>query len=137
MDEPGENEAVTITVRPWWDPRLAIEGHDVLGGYAEQYWLPVLGPAATLAHRSFVRALRDAPEGFDMDRADLARRLGLGRRSGAHGPTARAVDRLCYFGLARDGEVLEVRTHLPSLPPHLHRRLPRDASDRIGESAAG
>ena len=122
-------------VRPWWDPELAVGGFPPGSVYFETYWLPVLGPSATLALRLLSRGLADSPSGYEVDILSLSRRLGLGRSRSRNGPAARAVQRLCHFGLARRTEALEVRTHVPVLPAHLAKRLPvelraghRDAS---------
>ena len=119
-----------LTIRAWWEPELATSGHDPLGPYAETYWLPVLGPAATLSHRVLVRGLRDHPQGYQIRLDDFARGLGLGTAKGRNGPAPWALDRLCYFGLARQRDTLDVRMHVPALAHHLERRLPRSLKER-------
>lgn len=128
----GQRAALVLVVRPWWEPGLAMAGHDPLGPYVESHWLPVLGPSAVCALRWMTRRLRDAPEGFQVPHGDFARSLGLGRRGGTHSPSVRCLERLGYFQLVRPlaapvGFGYEVRTHVPDLPPHLLRRLPRRA----------
>lgn len=123
---------VVLSLSAWWDPHLAVVGHDPRGEYAESHWLPVLGPSALLALRWASRALRTHPQGLDVNHRDFARALGLGARTGPDAPSVRCLDRLCYFGLARHGpdtsaaRSLAVRTHVPDLPEHLHKRLPRE-----------
>lgn len=131
--------APTLSVVPWWDPHLAIVGHDPLGEYAETHWLPVLGPSALLALRWISRELHRNPAGVVVRHRDFAKALGLGARLGSDAPSVRCLDRLCYFELARaDPEAkawrgLAVRTHVPTLPQHLHKRLPsRIRSDTGG-----
>lgn len=128
----------TLSIRPWWEPALAVHGHDPLDPYAETHWLPVLGPSAMCALRWATRRLRSAPQGFETDLREFARCLGLGRRLGANSPARRCLERLCYFHLGRirhcgtgdpgdNPPVLAyaVRTHLPEVPGHLQRKLPR------------
>lgn len=125
----GDETTQTLQVRPWWDPELAVAGFPPNSLYFETYWLPILGPASTLALRELSRGLVEEPGGYEIDPVWLARRLGVGRSRSANGPVARAIDRLCYFGLVRTDTVanaLEVRTHAPVLPRHLFRHLPPD-----------
>jgi len=53
----GDDTAQMLKIRPWWDPQLAVGGHPPRSLYFETYWLPVLGPAATLALRDLTRRL--------------------------------------------------------------------------------
>jgi hypothetical protein len=125
----GDETTQMLQVHPWWDPELAVGGFPPNSLYFETYWLPILGPAATLALRELCRGLGEEPGGYEIDPVWLARRLGVGRSRSANGPVARAIDRLCRFGLARiqtGTGVLEVRTHAPVLPRHLFGRLPPD-----------
>lgn len=115
-----------IHAMPWWEPELALSGHSPLDVYTETYWTPVLGPASSLALRWFARMFESHHDGFDVGFADFARHLGLGSRRGRNSPAARCVRRLEYFDLARGGERLMVRTHVPDVPPSLIRRLPVD-----------
>ncbi|MFV0317016.1 MAG: hypothetical protein ACK5O2_08655 [Microthrixaceae bacterium] len=111
---------------PWWEPDLALCGHDPTGGYVETYWTPVLGPASTMTLRWVTHMFELHGGGFEIPFGEFAARIGLGARKGRHSPAARCVDRLRYFNLASiRGEVL-IRTHVPSLPAHLRRRLPSE-----------
>lgn len=123
-----------LTVRPWWDPALAVNGYDPRSPYAERFWLPVVGPSTLLLLRRFARGLEEHPAGFRVPAAETARALGLGAGTGRNAPLARTIDRACTFGLARRTapDALEVRTHLPRLNPRQLHRLPgvlRDAHD--------
>ena len=118
-----------LRVAPWWDPTLALHGHDPLGDYAETYWTPVLGPAAIVNLRWANRMFVERSNGFEIRFADFARHVGLGSRRGRNSPAARCIDRLQYFGLATVRSRLLVRTHVPDLPTHLRRRLPADLRD--------
>jgi hypothetical protein len=126
------NSEVILSLCAWWDPELAVVGHDPRGDYTESHWLPVLGPSALLALRWAARTLRAHPQGVEMKHREFARAIGLGARTGPDTPSVRCLERLCYFGLARldldssTARVLAVRTHVPALPSHLHQRLPRN-----------
>ncbi len=128
---PRSREDPVLEVSPWWDPALAVDGHSPLEQYAEQYWLPILGPAALLALRYGARGFRSHPGGFRVTHSDFARSLGLGNRRGANAPAVRCLDRLAYFGHARIDDTgpectrIQMRTHVPDLPGHLWRRLPK------------
>lgn len=127
-----DSSRIVLSLNAWWDPQLAVAGHDPCGDYAESHWLPVLGPTALLALRWSSRALRTHPQGLAVNHRDFARALGLGARTGPDAPSVRCLKRLCYFGLARldhdtsAARSLAVRTHVPALPEHLQKRLPRE-----------
>ncbi|MCB1271057.1 MAG: hypothetical protein M9942_06980 [Microthrixaceae bacterium] len=152
-NDDARTRSQTLLIRPWWEPELAVQGHDPLGEYAEVFWLPVLGPSALCALRWLCRRLVSAPEGFEVPHREFARSLGLGSRSGANSPSVRCLERLGYFHLVRslepgsgpmaspgggpasargpvDSRCFGVRTHLPELPRHLERRLPRSMRNR-------
>ena len=122
-EEPGSTH---LTVRPWWDPTLAVAGFDPRSAYAERFWLPVIGPSTLLLLRRFARGLEELPTGFRVSMLDTGRAMGLGAGTGRRSPVNRTIDRACTFGLARrtGEEELEVRTHLPRLTARQMDRLP-------------
>lgn len=115
-----------LLVRPWSDPIIDQIGYDARSPYVERFWLGVLGPSATW----FVRYVADrfdvAPNGFDVDIADCALAIGLGRPWGTTAAFPRMIARLCQFGTGRllNGRTLEVRRMLPPLTPRQVERLP-------------
>ncbi len=120
-----------LEIRPADDPVLASLGHDPRSDYVETFWLPILGPSATLLVRRIALGLERCPDGFDIDTHHWAEELGLGSRGGKHSPLWRSIDRLCRFGLARrNGPRLVVHRQVPPLtlrqverlPAHLRRR---------------
>ncbi len=121
VEAPGH-----LTVRPWWDPSLAVAGFDPRSAYAERFWLPIVGPSTLLLLRRFARGLDEHAAGFRVSLADTGRALGLGAGTGRGAPVNRTIDRACTFGLARrtHADVLEVRSHLPKLAPRQLERLP-------------
>lgn len=119
-----------VRIRPWWDPELAISGFSARSAYCERYWLPVMGPSATLLIRLAADMCAAHPSGVTMQRAELARSLGLGKSIGPNGPLARAMLRLEYFGMAREvAGAFETRTHLPPVNAALLRRVPKQLRD--------
>ncbi|MHB8243850.1 MAG: hypothetical protein ACYDGN_00660 [Acidimicrobiales bacterium] len=117
--------AGSLHVEPWTDPVVDEIGHDPRSAYAETFWLPVLGPSTTWLLRRFASHLDDAPAGVDFDVEDLARRLGIGERSGPNAPFTRTLKRCVDFQMAEwRGGALAVRRRLPPLARRHLRRLP-------------
>jgi hypothetical protein len=118
----------SLTIRPWVDPIIDDIGHDPRSTYVERFWLAVLGPSTTFLLRYLVDRLEAAPEGYELDLAQCATALGLGRLQNAGAAFPRTVGRACQFGAARlpGGPVLEARRRLPPLTPRQLRRLPGD-----------
>ncbi len=115
-----------LTVTPWWDPGLAASGVDPRDTYVERFWLGVIGPSTVCLLRRFARGLEERPDGFRVGLIDTSLALGLGRGTGRNAAISRTIERAANFGLLRQqlpGH-LEVRTHLPMLPPRFVRRLP-------------
>jgi hypothetical protein len=111
MNESGLSR--TIHVRPWNAPdksrpeTMAVDSDDFL-----VWWLPILGPTATLlAHRLARHASRLGPPTWPAD--ELARAIGLGERTaGLHD----AIARLERFGLLQRGHdrsTIAVRLTVP------------------------
>lgn len=65
--------------------------------YRRRWWLPIIGPTATLLLDHLTE--HDTDTWTVHDTTDLATRLGLGRGTGLHSPLLRTLDRLTYFGL--------------------------------------
>ncbi len=123
--EPPEPPTGRLRVEPWFDPVVDEIGHDPRSLYVETFWLPVLGPSTTWLLRRFASHLDDAPRGVDFEVDDLARRLGIGERSGPNAPFTRTLKRCVDFQMAEwRGTTLAVRCHLPPLARRHLRRLP-------------
>lgn len=114
-----------LAVRPWPDPVIDAAGYDPRSTYVETFWAGVLGPSTLLLLRRLAARLEDAPDGFELDPAVWAAELGL-RFPGKGSPFARAVGRLCHFGLAAAAEptTLLVRRCVPPLARRHLLRLP-------------
>jgi hypothetical protein len=106
-----------LLVRPWEDPVLDHQGHDPRSSYTETFWLPLLGPSATLLARKLASGLELDPGGFTLPADDAARSLGLGAKGGARSPFNRTLGRLAQFRLVHlDAEdVVLARRRFPGL----------------------
>lgn len=114
-----------LQVRPWPDPVIDELGFDLRSAYVERFWLCALGPSTTFLLRLVADGLDHSPDGFELDLADTARRLGLAARGGRHSPFMRALDRTTKFGLARlHGTTFDVRRRVPPLTLAQLSRLP-------------
>jgi hypothetical protein len=110
----------------WDDPVVESSGFDALSPYVELFWLPVLGPSATLLLRRLVAGLRARPNGYDLQLDEAAQALGLGGVGGRRSPFRRAILRCTRYGVARHlgDDRLAVRRRLTALPERQLRRLP-------------
>ncbi|MGH9102028.1 MAG: hypothetical protein ACRDYD_03445, partial [Acidimicrobiales bacterium] len=138
----------TLWIELWEDPAVDGTGHDPRSSYVEAFWLGILGPSTTWLLRHLAAGLERSPGGFLLEMDDLARRLGIGHRSGRHSPLRRSLGRAEQFGMARStlpGR-LAVRRRLPSLsarqvehlPPSLaraHHRLMASGGEAVGQRA--
>lgn len=119
-----------LQVRPWADPVIDELGFELRSAYVERFWLATLGPSTTFLLRRLADRFDIDPDGFDLDLADTASRLGLAARGGRHSPFNRALERTTKFGLARrHGTTLEVRRRVPPLTLAQLGRLPRALQD--------
>lgn len=125
----------TLRVVVWRDPLVESFGFDPRSAYAEQLWLPLIGPTCTWLLRRLAAGLERSEQELTIDLGATARALGLAARSGRNSPMARALQRCVTFELARwRGEgTLAVRRMLPPLARRHLVRLPpelQDAHDR-------
>lgn len=117
--------AGTLLVETWRDLVVDEVGHDPRSLYVETFWLPVLGPSTTWLLRRLASYLDDVAGRAEVDSDDLARRIGIGERSGPNAPFQRSVKRAVDFQMAEwRGGVLAVRRFLPPLARRHLRRLP-------------
>jgi hypothetical protein len=113
----GRLGELVLCIRPWSDDVVDKLGFDPRSAYAEDFWLPILGPSTTWLLRRLAAGFEYSPGGFGLDLAETARSLGLGDRTGQHSPFVRSLNRTVQFGLARVSgpEELSVRRRLPQL----------------------
>ena len=113
------------------DPVIEALGFDARSGYAEAYWLGILGPSALWALRRLSDGLARHPDGFVVELRHLAQELGLGEGIGRHAPVVRAVARLVNFRMVEvRGDELAVRRSVPPLAGRHLARLPRHLAER-------
>jgi hypothetical protein len=91
------------------------------------WWLPVIGPTATILAYTFAR--QTATNGSIWDTSTLAQRVGL---AGNRSRLWASLDRLEMFSLAHfhATDILTIRTELPALTERQAERLPADLAAR-------
>ena len=121
-----ENRVVELNIVPWPDVVIDRHGYDPRSPYVERFWVSVLGPSAIWLHRLIARQLAEEPDGFALDLAETAGRLGLGWNGGRNSPLMRTFLRCCDFKTARshDRETIAFRTRLAPLTQRQLVRLP-------------
>ncbi len=89
------------------------------------WWLPWLGPTATLLAHLLARHATDTGAGVTWRTDDLARRVGLGQN---RSKLWASLERLDGFDVARfhAPSVMTVRLHMPELSSRQLARLPDD-----------
>ena len=132
-------DARGVRVVTWHDELVESIGVDPRSAYAEQFWLPVLGPSATWLMRRLVGRLESFPEGFDLDLGETSLALGLGSSQGRNSTIGRTIGRCVRFDVARylGGNTLAVRRLVAPLPRRHLLRLPTALQEqhRTWESA--
>lgn len=118
----------TIHITPVTPSVPSADPGQLNSGYL-RFWLPVIGPTATLAYRHMLDLTGNGKHPASIDLDDLATDLGIGRRGGKNAPTPKALNRLITFKLAEprelDGSSINLLTQVPLLTTrHLHRLRP-------------
>lgn len=67
--------------------------------YINTFWLPILGPTATLLLNHLMSSALCEYDEFVMDLAELSSTIGVGNREGNSSPIVKNLKRLCDFGL--------------------------------------
>lgn len=113
-----------VNVRSWDDPLVEQLGYDPRSGYAETFYLPIIGPSALWLLRRLAAGFDRSPEGFPLPLPVIASYLGLGHTASRHSPMRRTLMRLVDFHVARVGdECLEVRRKIAPLTQRQALRL--------------
>lgn len=121
----------SLAVIPVRHPVIEALGHEPTSDYAEQFWLPVIGPSALWAHRRITAGLASNPSGYVVDLSTLGREIGLGAGTGRNSLIARTLARLVDFHLAEIiDDRLGVYTSLPPLTRRQAARLPDHLAQR-------
>lgn len=123
-----------LFVGGWPDAPAEGETHDARSIYVETFWLGILGPSTTFLLRLLAATVERPPHRGVLEVEELARRLGVGHRSGANSPLSRSLQRLQDFGMARhDGQALLVRRLVPTLSERQVAHLPEGLRAMHGE----
>jgi hypothetical protein len=93
--------ATHLHVTRWVDPVVEAQGYAARSAYVELFWLPILGPSATVLLWRLQIELDFDPEGYSVKLDELGHELGLGTSESKHAPLPRAISRLVRFGLAK------------------------------------
>ncbi len=120
-----------MRIVPLVDPVVEAVGHDPRSAYTELFWLPILGPSTCWTLRRIAAGFDANPDGFDLPLGRLGGELGLGIGVTRNGPTARTLNRMVEFDMARVvGDALAVRRALPPLARRHVVRLPEHLAHR-------
>lgn len=92
--------------------------------YIDTFWLPLLGPTATLLLNSLMsRALYEHDQ-FDIELNKLSMSIGVGNREGSASPIAKNLKRLSDFGLlSKHNEKYYVPTSIDTIEENHLRKL--------------
>jgi hypothetical protein len=117
--------ATRLYVTEWVDVDLDAPEYLAESGYIELFWLPILGPSATVLLWRLRNEFDFDPDGFSIELNELSQELGLGTVDSKHAPIYRALARLVQFGLVRRMEPgrLIVRLEVVPLSPDQERLL--------------
>jgi hypothetical protein len=120
-----DSTPIVLRFTVWPDAVLDAQGFGPTHPYSEWAWLPLLGPASTLAWRRVAFLLTHTPAGVTIDAGDLAASLGLGRGTHYNSPILRTLRRLAEFQLINplNSTDYAARIHIPPLPARLYRKL--------------
>lgn len=103
--------------------------HWVLGDYFDRYWVPILGPTASILLRWIIRETHKSPDGqLRLTTAYLA--SAIGRPKSAR-PVGRSIERLARFQTlevvtASSPHVIAAKTHLTQLSSKALNKLHPD-----------
>ena len=135
--QPGTDASTWLSARtaleviPIRHPVIEALGHHPTSDYAEQSWLPVIGPSALWAHRRLTAGLVSDHSGLQLNLATLSREIGLGAGTGRNSPIVRTLARLVDFHLSEIiDDRLGVYTSLPPLTRRQTARLPDHLAQR-------
>lgn len=121
----------TIEIVPIRHPVVEALGHAPTSQYAEQFWLPVIGPSSLWVHRRLTAGLLTHRSGYVLHLPTLGREIGLGAGTGRNSPVVRTLTRLVDFHLAEIADDrLGVYTKLPPLTRRQATRLPDHLAQR-------
>ncbi len=138
-------------ILPILDPDRDHENFDPRSEYAEQFWLPILGPSTMWFMRKVAERFDHEPDGFELDLLQASLALGIASKGGRNNAFHRALHRAVNFHMGRtvDNSTVAIRRFMPllhdgqisRLPPHLRKRhavtldaLPRSQAEDLARA---
>ena len=92
--------------------------------YIDKFWLPILGPTATLLLHELMSKALIKNDPFHSSIGELSTCIGVGNREGSASPIAKNLKRLCDFGLiSKYNELFYVPTNIEQMPEDKLRKL--------------
>ncbi|NNC80672.1 MAG: hypothetical protein HKN94_11035 [Acidimicrobiales bacterium] len=128
-----------VFVLPHADPAVDPIGFDPRSDYAEQFWLPILGPSTLWMLRRLAQRFDVEPDGFALDLPELSASLGIRSKAGGRNTTFhRSIERLVTFNMGRtiDERTISVRRIMPPLHAGQVRRLSPNLQQRHADAIA-
>lgn len=122
-------------ILPITDPERDHENFDPRSQYAEDFWLPVLGPSTMWLVRKIADRFDHEPDGFELDLVETSHCLGIMGKAGRNSAFQRALNRMVSFQMGRtvDATTIAVRRFVPPLHQGQVRRLPERLQRRHRE----
>ncbi len=125
-------DLTTIHVIPFAEGGPIDTHVDARSDYAEQFWLPTIGPSALWLLRHFAQRFDVEPSGFSADIKATSLALGIRSGTGRNATFTRTLHRLVSFGLGStmDHATIAIRSRLPLLHGGQVKRLPKSTQAR-------
>ena len=113
-------------ILPITEPERDRDNFDPRSTYAENFWLPILGPSTLWLMRRFADRFDVEPDGFELDLLETSHALGITGNNGRNNAFHRALNRAVSFhmGHAVDDTTLAIRRFMPQLHQGQIKRLP-------------
>ena len=113
-------------ILPIVDPERDADYFDPRSEYAENFWLPILGPSTMWLMRKVADRFDHEPDGFELDLLETSHALGITGRGGRNNAFHRALKRVVSFnmGHAVDDTTIALRRFIPPLHQGQINRLP-------------
>lgn len=122
-------------ILPIIDPSRDPDNFDPRSEYAENFWLPILGPSTMWFMRKVAERFDYEPEGFELDLLETSHALGITGKGGRNNAFHRALNRAVSFQMGRtvDDTTIAIRRFMPQLHRGQINRLPPRLQKRHAE----
>lgn len=90
----------SLRIEAWPDELVEAVGFAPTHPYLELVTLSQIGPSSLWTYRRLAGGLMAAPDGYQVELAELARAIGLGTGTGHNAPISRTINRLVSFDFA-------------------------------------